>query len=189
MLPLWPPLTFKHFGRMPYPRRASGYRRSISEVDRAAEKWAFVPRREVNRINVPLTRLLGSSALQACFQDAMSLGKTESIRITKDTFSPKFTISRLRPHRCRCSGTSARRQQWTTRTQPGRFSTSSASAFHRSAVFSSTRLLCGSFVFAANSAHSDALARYSSVNVGILAQVLLERRDHGASRSIASGSR
>jgi len=46
----------------------------------------LLPRREVNRINVPLTRLLGSSALQACFQDAMSLGKTESIRITKDTF-------------------------------------------------------------------------------------------------------
>ena len=88
----------------------------------------------------------------------------------------------------RCPATSARRQQWTTRTQPGRFSTSSASAFHRSAVFSSTRLLCGSFVFAANSAHSDALARYSSVNVGMAAQVLSERRDHGASLSIASGS-
>src|SRR6516165_2584859 len=56
-LPPWLPLPFKHFGRMPYPRRASGYRRSISEVDRAAEKWAFVLRREVNRINVPLTRL------------------------------------------------------------------------------------------------------------------------------------
>jgi hypothetical protein len=39
------------------------------------------------------------------------------------------------------------------------FSTPSASAFHCSAVCSNTRLLCGSFVFAASSAHLDALTR------------------------------
>ena len=39
------------------------------------------------------------------------------------------------------------------------FSTPSASAFHCSAVCSNMRLLCGSFVFAAISAHLDALTR------------------------------
>jgi hypothetical protein len=34
LLPLRLLLTFKHFGRMPHPRRESGYRRSISRVSK-----------------------------------------------------------------------------------------------------------------------------------------------------------
>jgi hypothetical protein len=47
------------------------------------------------------------------------------------------------------------------------FSAPLASAAHCPAVCSNMRLLWGSLVFAANSAHSDALARYSSAEDGM----------------------
>jgi len=47
------------------------------------------------------------------------------------------------------------------------FSTPAASSLHCCAVSSKARLLAGSFVFAANSAHSDAFVRYSSDFTGM----------------------